>query len=230
MEPSFWHERWAKDEIGFHQDEYNSHMQAFIERLDLQPGAHIMVPLCGKSLDLLWLLEQGYRVSGIELSRQAVEDFFAENQLETSIDEIESGQRFSHGDLNLYCADFFEFDFASIAPLDAIYDRAALVALPPEMRKRYSKLIDSICPPGIRMLLVTLDYPQEEMRGPPFSVPGEEVKQLFGQGFRLEHVYFEDCLVNEPRFRKKGLTRMDEHVFLLEKSTMPPCGDSEHDE
>jgi len=217
VEHSFWHERWAKDEIGFHQDEYNAHMQAFVDRLELTPGAHLLVPLCGKSLDMLWLLEQGYRVSGIEISQRAAEDFFAENGLDASIDEFPGGLRFSSGKLLIYCADFFDFDFSLTPPFDAIYDRASLIALPPDMRRAYTERINAISPAGIRTLLLTLDYPQQEMRGPPFSVPVEEVEQLFGSSYLIEHLHFEDCLVLEPRFKKKGLTRMDEHVFLLQK-------------
>ena len=217
MEHDFWHERWAKDEIGFHQHEYNAHMQAFTDRLALNPGDHLLVPLCGKSLDMLWLLRQGYRVSGIELSRKAAEDFFAENQVQADISEIAGGLCFSGDNLNIYCADFFEFDFELISPFDAIYDRASLIALPPAMRLAYAERISAISPAGTPSLLVTLDYPAGEMRGPPFSVPEAEVHQLYGPTHQIEHLHSEDCLAQEPRFRKKGVTRMDEHVYLLSK-------------
>jgi thiopurine S-methyltransferase len=217
MEHDFWHERWAKDEIGFHQHDFNTHMQAFADRLALNPGDHVLVPLCGKSLDMLWLLKQGYRVSGIELSRKAVEDFFAENQLQADMSEIAGGLCFSSGDLDIYCADFFEFDFERISPFNAIYDRASLIALPPDMRLAYTDRISAVSPAGTPSLLVTLDYPAGEMRGPPFSVPDAEVRQLYGSAYRIEHLHSEDCLAQEPRFRKKGVTRMDEHVYLLNR-------------
>jgi len=217
MDPEFWHERWSKGEIGFHQHDFNAHMQAFIERLSLKPGQHIFVPLCGKSLDLVWLLRHGYRVSGVEINRQAVQDFFAENRIEPQIREIPGGEVFEAESLAIYRADLFATDFPGMPTIDAVYDRAALVALPPGMRKAYSERMLGLIAPGVRTLLVTLDYPQLEMRGPPFSVPLDEINVLYGETCRLELLHSEDCLEREPRFRKKGLTRLTEHVLLLER-------------
>jgi len=217
MDPEFWHERWSRDEIGFHQHDFNAHMQAFIGRLGVRPGAHIFVPLCGKSRDLVWLREQGYRVSGIEISPRAVTDFFAENQLEPRVTDIAGGRLFQAPGLDLFCADFFGPGLAGMAPIDAVYDRAALVALPPEMRAAYAhRLLESIRP-GVRMLLVTLDYAQHEMRGPPFAVTLKEVESLYAETCLIERLHSEDCLAREPRFRQKGLTRLSEHVLLLER-------------
>lgn len=217
MDPEFWHERWSRDEIGFHQHDFNTHMQTFIGHLDLRPGAHIFVPLCGKSRDLVWLLQQGYRVSGVEISLRAVTDFFVENQLVPRVTEIPGGQLFQAPGLDLFCADFFGPGLAGMAAVDAVYDRAALVALPPEMRVAYvHHLLESIRP-GVRTLLVTLDYPQHEMRGPPFAVTLGEVESLYADTCLIERLHSEDCLAREPRFRKKGLSRLTEHVLLLER-------------
>jgi thiopurine S-methyltransferase len=217
MDPEFWHERWTRGEIGFHQHDFNGHMQAFTHRLDLHPGAHIFVPLCGKSLDLLWLWQQGYDVTGVEISSQAVEDFFSENQLVARSSAIPGGQLYQAAGLELYCVDFFTSQFPGMADIDAVYDRAALVALPPDMRQAYARRLLGMLEPGVRILLVTLDYPQHEMRGPPFAVTPGEVEDLFGGSCLIEPLYQEDCLAREPRFRKKGLTRLTEHVLLLER-------------
>jgi len=218
MEPEFWHERWEKGEIGFHQHDFNRHMQEFIDRLDVQAGAHILVPLCGKSLDMLWLADHGYLVTGIEISELAVRDFFAENGLVHEIID-RSGMLIYRGEnIDIYCADIFTVEETDLPLVDAVYDRASLIALPPEMRLDYAGHLTSLISGGIRSLLVTLDYPQEEMRGPPFSVTPGEVEQLFSSRYGINRLHSEDCLANEPRFRKKGLTRLDEHVFILQKN------------
>lgn len=217
MDPEFWHERWARGEIGFHQDDFNAHMQAFTGRLELHPGAHIFVPLCGKSLDLLWLLRQGYRVTGVEFNPRAVTDFFSENGLSARASRIPGGQLFQAAGLAVYCADFFATQFPGMAAIDAVYDRAALVALPPAMRQAYAQRLVGLLDPGVRILLVTLDYPQHEMPGPPFAVKLDEVAGLYGETCLIEPLHREDCLAREPRFRDKGLTQLTEHVLLLER-------------
>jgi thiopurine S-methyltransferase len=218
MEADFWHERWEKGEIGFHQQDFNQHMQTFIGRLRIEPGAHVLVPLCGKSLDMLWLAQQGYRVTGIELSERAIRDFFVENRLAYELDRKPGVISYRGENILLLCTDFFTVDKMHLPRIDAVYDRASVVALPPEMRPAYAGHLASLLDPGTRSLLVTLDYPQEEMRGPPFSVTFDEVRRLFGLQFSIERLHSEDCLAREPRFRKKGLTRLEEHVCLLQKT------------
>ena len=216
MKAEFWHERWEKGEIGFHQHDFNQYMQEFIDRLEIQPGAHILVPLCGKSLDMLWLVKHGYRVTGIEISELAVQAFFRENALEHKISTDAVATVYRSVGLEIRCQDFFDVQSKALAPVDAVYDRASLIALPPDMRPLYAARLSGLIEKGGRSLLVTLDYPQHEMNGPPFSVSTDEVSTLFNQ-YRIEPLHSEDCLANEPRFLKKGLTRLDEHVFILQK-------------
>ena len=218
MEAEFWHERWQKGETGFHQPEYNTHMQAFIDFLALRRGARILVPLCGKSLDMLWLSEQGYRITGIEISEIAVRDFFTENHLEHRVTQTGNGALYAADGIDIYCGDFFEIQKGDLAEIDAVYDRAALIALPPEMRPGYVRHMTGLLANGTRTLLVSLDYPQHEMNGPPFSVTAREVVALYGGSHAVEQLHSEDCLASEPRFRKKGLTRLEENVFLLHKN------------
>ena len=217
MKADFWHEIWSKGRIGFHQHDFNKHMQTFVSGLNVPPGGHIFVPLCGKSLDMKWLAEQGFRVTGVEISTGAVEAFFEENKLPCHITQISDSRLYSSGKIAIYCADFFKADLSHSPEIDAVYDRASLIALPRSMRAVYVDRLTSLLRPGIRSLLVTLDYPQQQMSGPPFSVTPAEVKKLYGNRYDVESIYTEDCLAIEPRFRKKGLTRLDEHVFLLEK-------------
>jgi thiopurine S-methyltransferase len=217
MDPEFWHERWARGEIGFHQNDFNAHMQAYMASLGLAGGASVLVPLCGKSRDMLWLADQGFRVAGIEISRQAVGDFFEENGLAAEVDHGSGATRYRNGSIEIWLADFFRFDASVMTAIDAVYDRAALVALPPEMRAAYAARLISMIPSGVPMLLITLDYPEAEMKGPPFPVTASEVHDLFGGEFDIRELHSEDCLAQEARFRKKGLTRMLEQVHLLRR-------------
>ncbi len=217
MQAEFWHERWEKGEIGFHQHEFNNHMQSFIDRLGVSPGAHILVPLCGKSLDMLWLARWGFQVTGIEISEMAARAFFIENGLDHEVAGQPGKVTWSGERVSILCADFFTVQKAGLGCVDAVYDRASLIALPPDMRRDYARHLTGLLDDGVCSLLVTLDYPQEEMRGPPFSVSSDEVRRLFSEHYSIEHLHAEDCLASEPRFRKKGLTRLDEHVWLLQK-------------
>jgi len=222
VKADFWHERWEKGEIGFHQQDFNRHMQAFLSGLGIGPGAHILVPLCGKSLDMLWLAQQGYRVTGIELSERAVRDFFAENRLAHEIERGPGVISYRGERISILCMDFFTVENTHLPHIDAVFDRASVVALPPEMQPAYAEHMAGLLDPGTRSLVVTMDYPQEEMRGPPFSVTFDDVRRLFGSQFVIERLHSEDCLAREPRFRKKGLTRLEEHVYLLQKANAIP--------
>lgn len=168
MKAEFWLERWQRNEIGFHQGEINAHLQEFWGGLQLPAGSEVFVPLCGKSRDLLWLRAQGHRVLGVELSPLAVEDFFLENELKPQVRSHGIFDSWSCDGVTLLCGDFFELEAADLKGVAAVYDRASLVALPPEMRERYAQHLHRILPARVPMLLVTMDYPQAEMSGPPF--------------------------------------------------------------
>jgi thiopurine S-methyltransferase len=217
MEHEFWHERWEKDEIGFHQVTVNEQLQRFLGRLELSAGAHILVPFCGKTLDMWWLSESGFRVTGVELSPVAVKDFFDEADCEPALRTQHGFTVHAAGNIELYCGDFFALERAAIPAVDAVYDRAALVALPPDMRPEYVRHLMRITRPGTRSLLITLDYPDHEMKGPPFAVTAAEVSTLYGAHHDVEAVCSEDRLVQEPRFREKGLSRLVEEVYRLER-------------
>jgi thiopurine S-methyltransferase len=217
MKAEFWHERWEKNEIGFHQPSFNEHMQAFTGRLGIAAGVHVLVPLCGKSLDMLWLAGQGYRVTGIELSERAARDFFEENALDHEKLRRAGVTVYRGQQIEIWCTDFFELRREDIPRIDAVYDRAALIALPPEMRTVYADHLAGLVRGGVPVLMITLDYPKEEMKGPPFSVTRSEVEDLFSRSFSIQFLKADERLSEEPRFRKKGLTRMDEHVYLMRK-------------
>ena len=220
MQPEFWHKRWQSDQIGFHLREVNPYLQRFWPQLDLEEGARVLVPLCGKSLDLLWLAHQGHEVLGIELSEKAVEDFFSEHQFDPDVSEQGPFKVYRAGSIELWCGDFFELTAGDVADCTALYDRAALIALPPPMRERYAAHLNRIMVQGARGLLITLDYDQSQMNGPPFSVPDAEVQRLMAPDWSLETLEEADVLGQKWKFLKSGVTRLDERVYRLSKTSV----------
>lgn len=215
MHEEFWHARWSSNEIGFHLNEVNPYLIRFWPELALPAGSRVLVPLCGKSLDLRWLVMQGYPVLGVELSRKAVEDFFAEQSLDYRLEEQGDFIRYCSTGLEILCGDFFALTAADVAQCTAVFDRAAMIALPPDMRSRYVNHLAGLLAPGCRGLLVTLEYPQELMPGPPFSVPEQEVRDRLMPSWRIEHLLREDVLKRNWRFAERGLSDLHESVYRL---------------
>ncbi len=215
MEADFWLERWQSKQIGFHQDEVNRHLERHWPGLGLAPGSRVLVPLCGKSRDLLWLAAQGHAVTGVELSEIAVRDFFAENGLEPLVRELGPFREWRCDEIRILQGDFFDLDGRLLGAVAGVYDRAALVALPARMRGRYVAHLYRLLRRGTRVLLVSMEYPQEEMEGPPFSVSAEEIRERYGAGFIVEALDRVDILDENPRFRERGLSSLVETLFRL---------------
>ncbi|PKO84607.1 MAG: thiopurine S-methyltransferase [Betaproteobacteria bacterium HGW-Betaproteobacteria-11] len=215
MDADFWHQRWAKNEIGFHRSEHHPSLIRFWPTLGVPEGAPVFVPLCGKSRDLLWLRAAGHEVIGVELSPLAVESFFAENGIPARVGRDGAFDVYRGGGFTLYCGDFFALEPALLAGVHGVYDRAALVALPPALRRDYAAHLVRLLPPATQTLLVSFEYPQEEMDGPPFSVGEDEIRTLFAPVAAIEHLATSDILAQEERFRKRGLSRLVEKTFRL---------------
>lgn len=211
-----WLERWQEGRTGFHKESVNRHLVEHWPGFGLPAGARVFVPLAGKSLDLLWLAEQGYRVVANELSPLAVESFFAGAGITPARRHQGAFEIWSHGLVTVLCGDYFALEPALTGRLDACYDRAALVALPPELRPAYMRHQAELLTAGAPVLLVGLDYPAHEMEGPPFPVPQEEVRELAAGRFEVE-VLAEglDMLADNQRFAERGVTRMEETVYRL---------------
>ncbi|MGP8729980.1 thiopurine S-methyltransferase [Pseudomonas aeruginosa] len=217
MQTDFWHARWANNQIGFHLDEINPYLMRHLSRLRLQAGERILVPLCGKTLDLAWLAAQGLEVLGVELSEKAVSDFFEEHDLRPEIDQLGGFRRYRVAGITLLQGDFFALQAEHLAQCRAFYDRAALIALPPEMRERYAGHLQAVLPTRSLGLLVTIDYPQAEMAGPPFAVPDEEVRGYYAGGWRIEELERGDVLGVNWKFLERGVSWLNEAVYLLER-------------
>jgi thiopurine S-methyltransferase len=215
MEPQFWHERWAINQIGFNQSEVNPYLQKFWPELNLKPGERVLVPLCGKTIDMRWLIQQGLHVVGVELSEKAVQDFFSEGGMEPRVEVRGQFKVYSVEACEIWCGDFFALKARDIGNCSALYDRAALIALPAEMRWRYVECLNRILPADCRGLLISLDYEQSEIAGPPFSVPEEEVMQLFSPEWRVKLIVDEDVLHKSRKFLEAGASRLIETAYRM---------------
>ncbi|MDU4252746.1 thiopurine S-methyltransferase [Pseudomonas sp.] len=217
MQHEFWQSRWARNEIGFHQQSVSPGLQRHWPNLGLPEESQVLVPLCGKSLDMLWLAQWGYRVLGVELAERAAVDFFAELGVVPQITEEGALRRYSYERLEILQGDFFDVTAKQVAGCGGLYDRAALIALPPDLRADYAAHLQRILPNPVRGLVVTLEYPQAQMDGPPFAVLAAEVRELFVEGWEVGEVERLDVLAENPKFLKRGVSHLDEVVFTLRR-------------
>lgn len=221
MDTSFWHDRWQHQQIGFHQTDVNVYLKQHWKSLNIPNASVVMVPLCGKTLDMMWLLSQGYSVVGIELSKIAVRDFFKEQNLIPSITQEGEHALWQGDKVSIWQGDFFNLPPLAqqmMTQVDAVYDRAALVALPAPMRQKYISTMKTLMPHCPSQLLLTFEYPQHEMNGPPFSVTEEEVRSItqgYGDVYQVHLLAHADGYSVIPRFREKGVSQISEKCFLL---------------
>lgn len=223
MEPDYWQRRWAEGRIGWHQPEVNGLLRKHWPALRLRHDSRVLVPLCGKSADMAWLAAQGHHVLGVELAHAACAAFFAENGLSPVIAPGARFQRLRTPHIELLAGDVFDLRAQDLADCDACYDRAALIALPPDMRQRYAEQVLGKLPAGCRMLLVTLEYPQQEKAGPPFSVDAAQVEQLFAAHWHIELCERRDILAQQPGFQSEGVTRLHTAAYRLTRAVAATC-------
>jgi thiopurine S-methyltransferase len=214
MNPEFWHQRWADHQIGFHQSTPTPLLLKHWPSLRIAPGARVFVPLAGKSLDMAWLASQGHRVLGVELSQRAVDEFFADHGLQPEVESTRYGVHHRAGGIELICGDAFGLDEAVLADCAAVFDRAALIALPPPLRERYANELYARLPTGCRGLLVTLEYPQAERDGPPFSVQEHEVHALYGACWDIDLLERRPIPPDHPGY-VGGVSRLETAVYAL---------------
>ncbi|WP_298772871.1 thiopurine S-methyltransferase [uncultured Shewanella sp.] len=218
MKASFWHERWEKQQIGFHNEDVNPLLVKYWPQLKLKSEARVLVPLCGKTLDMCYLKESGYSVLGCELSELAVRQFFSEYQADK--EKLTCIQRNEHQHFSLHHIEIIQGDMLTLTSqdcgtIDAFYDRAALIAWPEALRLAYVKQLMMLLPSGSQGLLITLDYPQEVMAGPPFAVQDDWIMDNMVSGFEIERLSCEDVLQDNPKFIRKQVPWLTESVYKL---------------
>jgi thiopurine S-methyltransferase len=215
MDPQFWHEKWQMQQIGFHQPQVNPFLIRFWPELGMAANSKIFVPLCGKSLDMCYLAEQGHQVQGCELSQTAIEQFFEENQLPFQVESKQQHQFFSADQIELIQGDIFTIDPSETADIRGFYDRAALIAWPETMRQQYATTLAKLIPANVSGLLITLDYPQDTLKGPPFAVSQEWIEQYLAPYFEVTLLCCEDVLADNPRFVNKQVPWLNEAAYRL---------------
>jgi len=208
MQANFWHDMWARGVVGFHQAEMNAFLTHHWQKLGFRGDETILVPLCGKSLDMLWLAKQGHTILGVELSQKALDEFLTENAITAAPITHAHYCGYQLEQMRLLCGDFFHLSAEDCQDVQGAFDRAALVALPPEMRIQYVAHLRKILPKGMSYLIITMQYDQSRVQGPPFSVPEAEVRQLFAGVESIEKV-------EEVHFEHKSVA-CTEMVFVIQ--------------
>ncbi|MDH5518579.1 MAG: thiopurine S-methyltransferase [Gammaproteobacteria bacterium] len=214
MDKNFWLERWQNKQIGFHQLQVNPLLIRHWPDIGKSGLKRVFVPLCGKSADLLWLMYQGYEVVAIELSQLAVEEFFSEQELDYTIITEGPLRRYQGKNITIFQGDFFELTAAALGSLSAVFDRAALIALPEQMRDAYCRHL-SMLGADAEMLLISMEYDQQLMQGPPFAVAENELQRHFSSSHQLQLLETADVLELSPKFRQQGLQSLVEKVYKL---------------
>lgn len=215
MTHEYWLNRWERNEIGFHQEGFNPYLMEYWPLLNIPDNGTVFIPLCGKSRDMIWLSNRGHSVLGVELSKLAVTAFFQENNILPSRQPDPSFDRYIADSITILLGDYFDLNKKHLEKTSAVYDRASLVALPPDTRKRYVQHMMHLLPPATQILLIGFDYPQSEMQGPPYAVSVEEINMLYQHHAEINLLKQIDVLHENPRFQQLGLSRLEENIVLL---------------
>ena len=217
MDPEFWLQRWRGNQIGFHRTDTNPLLATYWHQLGITKGAAVFVPLCGKSLDMRYLEAEGHTVFGVELSEDAILAYFDEADEPWERTEGFYLRRYAGAHSALYCGDFFDLHTPDIVGIRAVYDRGALVALPEGVRWKYVDHLLRIIPEHAHILLLTLEYDQSKVDGPPFSVSQEEVTALYSSRARVQVLGDAQTTELPPKFSAAGLNSVREVVYHIVK-------------
>ena len=214
MESKFWHEKWDKNEVGFHLKKTHPLLQKHLNKERLDSIKTVFVPLCGKTLDIQYLLELGFNVVANELSEKAVQSLFEGLNIKPEITTWSGGKCYSEAGLKVWVGDFFELKPEQLGYIDLVYDRAALIALPEDMRIKYAKHLMNVSN-SAPQLLITLTYDQSVMAGPPFSVDKSEVNKHYDNTYSIEELSSKDIIEYESKFASRGLHSLVESAYWL---------------
>ncbi len=215
-----WLKFWENNETNWHGDKITQELVEYFELFELEPRDKLFVPLCGKSLDMLYIMNQGFSVVGVEISEIGVRQFFSENNLAYKITKVDDFDLYSTENLEIYCGDFFALTSKHLNNVKSVFDRKSLIALEPEVRQKYVKHLNDIISLGARILLVTLQYPQYQMSGPPFSVDKSEVESLFSMAFESQELRSFNDIENESKLTRAGVDYINNAAYYLRKVRM----------
>ncbi|MGF1670482.1 MAG: thiopurine S-methyltransferase [Balneolaceae bacterium] len=219
MEISFWENKWRQGQIGFHMEDGYEPLKKYWDKLDLPKQSTVFVPFCGKSVDLVWLAGNGASVLGIEVIEQAVQEFFHEQHIAPNIQKSGDFTIYKSGPIQIIHGNFFHITKSSFPDIDVIYDKGGLVAVPEEKQTEYVDHLLNLANPHTKILLHHFEYPQNEMSGPPFSVPLSRIKELFGDGYSIRTLLQETTNKKYEKFAERGLQSalLERFLFLESK-------------
>ena len=212
-----WLKFWENNETNWHGDKITQELVEYFELFELEPRDKVFVPLCGKSLDMLYIMNQGFSVIGVEISEIGVRQFFNENNLTYKITKVDDFDLYSSENLEIYCGDFFSLTSKHLNNVKAVLDSKSLIALEPDLRQKYVKHLNDIISVGARILLVTLQYPQHQMSGPPFSVDKSEVESLFSMTFESRELRSFNDIENGLKLERAGVDFINNAAYCLRK-------------
>jgi len=215
-----WLHFWEKNETNWHSDTITQELVEYFELFELELGDKVFVPLCGKSLDMIYIVNQGFSVVGIEISEVGIRQFFKENDLKYTVTKVDDFDLYSSENLEIYCGDFFLLTSKHLNNIKAVLDRKSLIALEPDLRQKYVKHLNDIISLGVRILLVTLHYPQHQMSGPPFSVDKSEVESLFSMTFETRELKSFNDIENGSKLVRAGVDYINNAAYCLRKVRM----------
>lgn len=210
MNEKFWHQRWEKGEIAFHQSEVNPLLIKHFKQLNLVKGNRIFLPLCGKTRDIFWLLSNNFQIVGIELSELAVQQLFEDLKIEANIYKIAGIKCYRARNIDIFVGDIFNLSAKIVGSVNAVYDRAALVALPAITRNKYTNHLTTITNKAPQ-LLICYQYNQILMDGPPFSINIEELRRHYQTNYKLLHIESE-----KVNGRLRGKIAATQEVWILQ--------------
>ena len=211
-----WLERWRKGTTGWHRSDINPQLIENINQLFEARSQKIFVPLCGASLDMKYLIDQRFHVVGVELSSLAIDRFFNENQIEYKVSKVEDFDLYKGKNIEIYCGDFFKLKKNYLYDASCVYDRAALIALNPDLQKKYVGHLKEILPNSSKILLLTMFYPQKEMEGPPYSVGDDDVNDLFSEFKEIKKITSKNEKESSLKPDELNLTYLFKNVYLID--------------
>ena len=212
-----WLHFWENNETNWHSDTITQELVEYFELFELEPEDKVFVTLCGKSLDMIYIMNQGFSVVGVEISEIGVRQFFSENNLTYKITKVDDFDLYSSENLEIYCGDFFSLTSKHLNNVKAVLDSKSLIALEPDLRQKYAKHLNDIISLGVRILLVTLNYPQHQMSGPPFSVDESEVESLFSMAFESRKLKSFNDIENGSKLVRAGVDFINNAAYCLRK-------------
>ncbi len=215
MELSYWISRWKRGKTGFHMENGYPGLKRNWKNLNLPPDPVVLVPLAGKSLDIMCLSEKSQKVIAVEISEIAINQFFTDNHLNATVDHYAGFDIYSAGNISFWCGDFMKLPRKPLLSIDLIYDKGSLIALPPDKRNDYIKKLISICSPHTNILMHLISYPGQNMPGPPFSVTKADIERDFGEHFRIHELESSEMKLSDyKKFQQRGL-KNNFYEFLL---------------